>query len=285
MSKAFVHAIIALGFSKPKTLVLKGGMELLTKALEAELRSEIKLNCLVRSLHATEQGVSILTDAQTIEADHVLLATPAPVAKKLYGQADDIEQKLMSTGYSSSILLSVVIKDMNWRETPTLKNVYGLLVPRTERESIASIVIESSKHSEWEGDGEILNVMLSGEKSLEMMEHSDTQILACVIPKLAKYFPRLLQSSYTTLVRRWKTAMPTSPVGRSKWVHQYRKRKGTRRIILAGDYMGMPYTDSAAETGVWSSSHVLNSVLDPDLNSNSGVSCSSNLATIDRGPI
>lgn len=256
MSKAFVFAIIALGLSKPKTLVLKGGMELLTKALEMELRSEIKLNSSVKSLHATDPGVSILTDAQTFEADQVILATPAPVAQKLFTQADDIEQKLLSTTYSSSILISVVINDMNWRETPSLKGVYGLLIPQTERESIASVAIESSKHLQWKGIGEILNVMLSGEKSLEMMGQSDTQILACVIPELVRYFRGLPRSSYTTHVRRWETAMPTSPMGRSRWIDQYRKRKKTKKIILAGDYMGMPYTDSAAETGVWASAQI-----------------------------
>lgn len=149
---------------------------------------------------------------------------------------------------------------MNWRDTPSLKNVYGLLIPRTERESIASIAIESSKHPEWKGDGEILNVMLSGENSLEIIDESDSPLLARVLPELEKFFPLLLRSSYTAHIRRWKTAMPLSPMGRSKRIDEYRKRTGPRRIILAGDYMGMPYTDSAAETGVWSSSHVLSSI-------------------------
>jgi oxygen-dependent protoporphyrinogen oxidase len=265
MSKAFVLAIIALGISKPKTLILKGGMELLTKTLEEKLRSEIKLNSPVKSLRIMDETVSIQTDQQTFEANQVILATPAPVAKGLYVQANDIEQKLMSTGYSSSILISVVIKNMNWRDRSSLKGVYGLLIPRTERTSIASIAIESSKHHEWEGEGEILNVMLSGEKSLEMLDQPDDQILTSILPELTYYFPNLLESSYTTHIRRWKTAMPKSPIGRSKLIEQYRTHKDTRRVILAGDYMGMPYTDSAAETGIWSSSQILSSVLDPIL--------------------
>jgi oxygen-dependent protoporphyrinogen oxidase len=46
--------------------------------------------------------------------------------------------------------------------------------------------------------------------------------------------------------------MPLSPIGRSRNVARYRGSiNGSTRVYLAGDYMGMPFTEGAAETGKW----------------------------------
>ena len=262
MSRALVLAIISLGISRPKTLVLKGGMESLTRALAAALQPNLVLSASVRSLNVSDKGVLCCTDRETFEADQVILATSANVAKNLYVQAGDIEKRLMNTTYGPGILISIVIKDKSWRDQPSMKGIYGLLIPRSERKSIASVAIESAKHENWESPGEILNVMLSGEKSVEMLDRPDDQILASILPELEKYFLNLTELSYSTHIRRWKAAMPMSPIGRSGLINEYRNQKGAQRIILAGDYMGMPYVDSAAETGLWAASQIDDQTVD-----------------------
>jgi oxygen-dependent protoporphyrinogen oxidase len=43
-----------------------------------------------------------------------------------------------------------------------------------------------------------------------------------------------------------------SPPGRGRYVARYRESvNGETKVILAGDYMGMPFTEGAAETGKW----------------------------------
>jgi oxygen-dependent protoporphyrinogen oxidase len=49
-----------------------------------------------------------------------------------------------------------------------------------------------------------------------------------------------------------------SSVGRSKSIQNYRSKTTTKsNIFLAGDYMGMPFTEGAAETGRWAASQII----------------------------
>jgi oxygen-dependent protoporphyrinogen oxidase len=60
-------------------------------------------------------------------------------------------------------------------------------------------------------------------------------------------------------VYRWLNAEPKSPVGRSRKINDYRESiTKINKVILAGDYMGMPFTEGAAETGLWAASSILN---------------------------
>lgn len=59
-------------------------------------------------------------------------------------------------------------------------------------------------------------------------------------------------------VQRWEAAEPLSPVGRARAIAAYRaSADARRRVLLAGDYMGSPWTDGAAETGMWAARTLL----------------------------
>jgi oxygen-dependent protoporphyrinogen oxidase len=135
------------------------------------------------------------------------------------------------------------------------KHIYGLAIPRRERQVIAAIGIESRKCKRYVPRGELLNVLLSGSAGSRLLRASEEQVLAEVLPELQRYFPGIERRIEFAHFCRWAQAEPRSPVGRSRDLQQYRQlwHRGMK-VILAGDYMSIPCTEGAAESGKWAAS-------------------------------
>jgi oxygen-dependent protoporphyrinogen oxidase len=101
--------------------------------------------------------------------------------------------------------------------------------------------------------------MLSDAAAQKCMVLSDDELLQTIQPEIEAYAPGLFAARIDTHCYRWPQAEPRSPVGRARAISDYRRTAGMRRILLAGDYMGAPYTEGAAETGAWAASQVAQS--------------------------
>jgi oxygen-dependent protoporphyrinogen oxidase len=98
----------------------------------------------------------------------------------------------------------------------------------------------------------LLVAFLSDKAGSGMIDWKDDDILAVVLKEMEKYFVGVADNILFTRIYRWKEAVPMSPPGRSRNVARYRKGvNGSTKVFLAGDYMGMPFTEGAAETGKW----------------------------------
>lgn len=247
-----VHALMLLSFllRKGKFMVLRHGMGSLPDRLATLL--DVRLNHPISSLSMESDGkVTLTSSAGKFSADRVVLATTATIAKSLFKVPNEIESNVLQTQYSSTINIAIAT-DENWELPKTLKNIYGILIPRRERQYITSIGIESNKGRERIRVGELFDVMLDSQHGAELLQKSDDEILKTILPELEYYLPRLSQSIRFLHVTRWKEAEPLSSLGRSKNIKKYKENlKLSAPIILAGDYMGFPYTDSAAFTGRW----------------------------------
>jgi oxygen-dependent protoporphyrinogen oxidase len=133
----------------------------------------------------------------------------------------------------------------------SLRDVYGILIPRRERKVIADLGVESQKDSgRVEGNRELLDIMLDSTAAKRLMNERNESILAAIIPEAERHFHGLSESMRFSHIVHWPEAEPMSPIGRSQSVSRYRRGVNpSRRVLLAGDYLGLPYTDSAAHTG------------------------------------
>lgn len=90
-----------------------------------------------------------------------------------------------------------------------------------------------------------------------MLDLTDEEIYREIHSDIEIVFPDVCQHVQTKRVFRWPYAMPYTPIGRTSSVKQCRdSRSSTHKIWLAGDYLGFPWTDSAAQTGLWASNQV-----------------------------
>jgi len=255
-SRAATLATLALTDNgRGKEMSLARGLGSFPEALASKL--DVKLESPVQSIEARDDGAVVQLAGEQMRADHVILAATAPIAARLYHGGDEVERRLLATDYATGIKIGIATS-RHWRDEPGLKDVWGFLVPRPDRQLIVSATLESAKDITRVPDGEMLNVFVKPGAAGAMMELSDEEIVAKVLPDIERFFPGVTATKRFAQIVRWPNALPKSPVGRSRDVAEYRKsRPSPRRVLLAGDYMGLPHFESAIETGQWCADQIL----------------------------
>jgi oxygen-dependent protoporphyrinogen oxidase len=238
-----------LFLKKARYTTLRGGICVLPERLASEL--DVRLKTPLKSMSIEGTGIELNLENERIVADRVILATTASVAGVLYKEPSTIERELLSTAYSSTLVVALGVKD-SCRLAPEIAGLYGILIPRTERSVISAIANEGNKDKDRVAKGKLLVAFLSDKAGSGMIDWKDDDILAVVLKEMEKYFISVADNILFTRIYRWKEAVPMSPPGRSRNVARYRKGvSGSTKVFLAGDYMGMPFTEGAAETGKW----------------------------------
>jgi protoporphyrinogen/coproporphyrinogen III oxidase len=255
-SRAATLATLALtdnGRSKEMTLVR--GMGSLPETLAAKVN--VKLESPVQSIETRDDGAVVQLSGEQMRADHVVLAATAPIASRLYRGGDEVERRLMATEYVQGVKIGIATS-RHWRNEPGLKDVWGFLIPRPDRQFVASATLESAKDLARVPDGEMLNLFVKTGAAGALMDLSDDEIVAKVLPDIERFFPGATSTKRFAEVVRLPHALPKSPVGRSRDLAEYRKtRPPSRRVLLAGDYLGLPHFESAIETGMWCADQII----------------------------
>src|SRR5258707_12800856 len=94
----------------------------------------------------------------------------------------------MANGHAPTVKIGLA-PSRHWRDEPALKNVWGFLIPRPDRQLIASATLESAKDISRVPDGEMLNLFVKPEAAGAMMDQSDDEIGAKVPPGIGRFFP------------------------------------------------------------------------------------------------
>lgn len=254
-SRSLALALLAFGFRGGRTLALSGGIGALPEALASRL--DVTLGCPVIALESGADSVTVTTETSRMTADYVILAIPATRAQGIYSSGDALTNRLLATRYSVNINVALMT-DEHFRLPEALKAVYGVLIPRRERRNIAAIGIESNKNRHCTPGGQLLNIMLSNTASMSMMPMTDEAIAHAVALEAETLLPGLATHIAALRIYRWHQAMPYSPVGRAMDLLRYKKNclPSDQRVLLAGDYMSMPFTEGAAGSGKWAAEQI-----------------------------
>jgi protoporphyrinogen/coproporphyrinogen III oxidase len=254
-SRALALLVWSFGARRFKTMALRLGMGSLTGALANGL--DVRLSTPAQELTSNSNGVRVETPQGTLCADHVILATTASVARHLYQVDCQLTQAVLATRYSSTINIGIAVPG-GIDESKVPSDVYGLLIPRTERKVIAAVGIESRKSRALVPQGELLNVMLDGHAGERLIDAGEEAVLAEVLPELEAYFPDIGTRLAFTHFCRWREAEPRSPIGRSRAIRAYREScLPSQKVVLAGDYLSVPTTEGAAQSGLWAAELLL----------------------------
>jgi oxygen-dependent protoporphyrinogen oxidase len=222
----------------------------LASALAARL--DLETNCRVDRVQRVGRRVEIGSSKGTWKAAQVVSAVPSPIAAKFLMDQDTFEAEVLATAYGPGINVSWML-DGKYEPPESLIDVYGLLVPRSERRGVAAVAFETVKCPDRAPKDQLVNFMLDDVASTHALLQSDAVVNQLIRNATATVLPGIHKRVSGTRVFRWPMAMPLSPVGRARAVANYRRHVERMRpqVVLAGDYLGAPTTDSALSSGKW----------------------------------
>lgn len=253
-SASMVAAVLAFSAFNSQTMTLSTGMGSLPQKLAEHLN--VKTGVAVSAIIESSSGIKIISDSGEFIADHVILTVPAPIAKNIIQNPDEYELPLFETPYSSSATISLLTHN-DWLPPRRISSVYGFLFNPQLDTKIAALTIENNKCITRKNKGYLINVMFADKWAKELLHLSDQEIFDQIQADVEKILPEIYQHVHLQKICRWQYAMPCTPIGRANAVKQYRdSRKSNNKIWLAGDYLGLPWTDSAAHTGMWAANQV-----------------------------
>ncbi|MBX5482109.1 MAG: protoporphyrinogen oxidase [Myxococcaceae bacterium] len=238
--KAAAAARAAKGLSGVLT-TFDRGMQVLVDALASALGPRLRLRTRVRRLSRTAEGWRVLVAdawgptappsgtagerandsalrfvaddgsarATELKVDHVIVATPAPVASELLASVDPLlAQELSSIPYAPIAAVHV-----GFRSLPNPPTGFGFLVPSAEQRGILGALYVSSFFPHRAPPGATLfTVMVGGAKHPERVALDDAALEALVLKELEAILGVRQPPDFVQAIR-WHPGLPQYEVG------------------------------------------------------------------------
>ena len=233
----------------PPVVSFAGGMGELIEQLAARLRdASILTSVEVVALESRAGGgfVLVLGDGSGVEADAVILATPAPATARITHPFDrELSDLHAAIAHASSVTVSLAFRE---RDLPRPVAGYGYLVPRVEGSDVVACTVASNK---WPGraiEGHILfRVYLRAHAGGDITCQTDDALVRAARHELTETYG---VAAPPVLVRtgRWPAALPQYTLGHGGRVAHIRERLVAHRgLFVAGAaYAGVGIPDCIA---------------------------------------
>lgn len=249
-SAAFLAAVAGHGL-RQHTLTVEGGMSGLVGALAD--RVEVRTSVEVRGVKERRNGVEVMTVDGGYEAEAVIVALPGGALAGLLPADGDVAA-LAATPYSMGLLVGLAVSRP--LHSDELVGAYGVLMHPDDGPLAAICVASRAGHSVPGLD--LVTCMVADATARTLSERPDAEVVDAARTALLRWAPTLedVLVEREHRVFRIPQAMPLSAPGRLGAVQAYRAQP-TRRIVLAGDTLAWPWSDSAAFVGEWAADRVL----------------------------
>ena len=189
------------------------GMQSLVDALAQRLpEGSVQLGRSLESLQRNgDQWRLVLSGGETIEADAVVLATPAHRSASCVAAFDErLAAQLRGIPYASSATVSLAYRD---DQIPRPLDGFGFVVPLIEARSIVACTYSSMKYPGRAPDGHILvRAFVGGALQSDMFNQDDATMAASVRRELSELLG-IVAEPVLTRIHRHAGAMPQYRVG------------------------------------------------------------------------
>lgn len=227
-----------------------GGASTLTETVASGLGDAVQLGAQVQEVVQNDGSVTVRWsqggEDHEVEARYVVMATPATVTHQVTKNIDaDIHEalgKIVYGPYVSAAFLTNETQPQPWDDA------YAIAAPNRSF-NIAlnhSNIIRSQETERRPGS----SIMTFSPASLarELLEHDDDEITRRYVADLDDILPGFAGHVAESHIQRWETGAPYCFPGRAK-LQPTLTRRGSR-VLLAGDYLGTLYTETAISSGL-----------------------------------
>jgi oxygen-dependent protoporphyrinogen oxidase len=239
---------------------LPGGMAGLTEALAAQV--SVRADATVRELARTESGWAVVVSATThperLEADAVVLATPAaPTARLLQEVAPSAAAELAGIEYASMVVVTFAFPAAEV-STASTGDSSGFLVPPVDGRAIKASTFSFAKWGWVRAAGAEhglvhLRTSLGRHGEEATLQRPDEELVAASLADLAEA-TGLSAAPVDAHVQRWGGGLPQYAVGHLDWVARIRfavaEVPGLALCGAAYDGVGIPAVIGSARQAV-----------------------------------
>jgi len=243
------------------TGTLRSGLADLAQALASG--NAIRLGAPVDSLESVGERIAVHlaepVGERCLEADAVVLAAPAPGARKIAGPVLRTAERdfLARVRYGAAIVMAVALdRTVVGRATRTR-------VPATEGWPVATVSIEPGGPGAPAPEGKELALLTAnGWWSQAHLEAPDEIVEKDLLGLLQRLHPGSSSAVSFATVGRHRQAYPHFDVGRYREIARFRAvqrdlRAGGRRLYFAGDYLVDPSLEGAVTSGFRAADQVI----------------------------
>lgn len=226
-------------------VTLRDGMSTLVRTLAARLpQGSIRLRTPVQSLAPIDAGFRLtLGDGSSLDADAVVVATPAPAASRVLHDLDPaIGDALGRIRCASSAVVTLAYRR---DQVPNPPQAFGFVVPLVERRRVIAGSFTDVKYAgRAPADSVLLRVFLGGALQPEQLALDDAALLQAARDELRDLLGITAEPSLSW-VQRWMQAMPQYDVGHADRVAELERRVAQHSgLALAGNaYHGVGLAD------------------------------------------
>lgn len=237
---------------------LRGGLQQLPLTMARSLN--VKLSHVVEKVEATAHGVVVQIQGQSpLSVDYVILAVPAPLARKIFVGPSEIEQKAMTVEYGEFVIRGATVQSQVPLPAEFCQS-YGIFV-ETSRDRVFTMLAHETNTHDIE---ELEKTQGSGVARREMPPEGDCFFVQTIddnrfgehtIVQSSSALCDLLGLDSKSVKIEWHEArwpLGTCLVrpGRIDILKNYYDSLSKQnRIFLAGDYMGVPLVEGAVLSG------------------------------------
>lgn len=230
--------------TRPAFLTFPTGMAELTEALHAGLRGvTVRLGTAVAGVSQGRRYRVTVAGGAVIEADGLIVATPAPTAARLLEPLDrDLSTELAAMPAVSSATISLAFRS---EELPGPLEGYGYVVPRAEgRPSLAATWV-SSKFPHRAPPGYALLRVFLGRTGQEDVLNADNATLTELARQELRDLMGITAAPVLTRIFRWPQAMPQYTLGHLQRLGRIEAARANHPgLFLAGQsYRGVGIPD------------------------------------------
>ena len=220
-------------------LSFPGGLRELVTALERALASSVRTRTCIESIDRTPTGWRVLSSGGAIdEADHLVLAVPAPAAARLL---EPVQREIPIATLRSirHAEVSLVHLGLDASEVEDLPAGFGFLVPPGEAQAPRALgtIFVSSLFPDRAPEGSV--ALSSFYAQSEVLGLDDRQAAALACEDLARALARSrVPRARTFDVRRWTDVIPRYAPGHAGRIEELlRAAARVRGLHLAGSYV------------------------------------------------
>ncbi|HYM13267.1 MAG TPA: protoporphyrinogen oxidase, partial [Bryobacterales bacterium] len=232
------------GKPAPLFLTLKRGMQQLIDGIEGSIAGRVQVvHAAVESIEASGSGYRLHCAGRPLDADHVVVATPAHAAAALVRALDAaLAEQLAAIPYHSSITIALGYDRASFQHP---LNGFGFLVPRVERGLVTACTWVGVKFAHRVPENRVLlRVFIGAGRDEAILGRSDDSLIAATCYELRRLMGVTAEPRFAR-VARWPRAMAQYTVGHQRRVDQINARLAAHPglYVIGNAYLGIGIPD------------------------------------------